>query len=78
MPGRSAGPGIVGHHSGGIGALRHVRPTRSSRACGMVADVLLEPLMEADNLPDHGTLRTFLAPCLLVVVSVLSLAGVSA
>ncbi|GAB3839191.1 hypothetical protein ACFPIJ_35215 [Dactylosporangium cerinum] len=32
--------------------------------------------METDDLSDHGVLRTFLAPCLLVAATVLSLAGI--
>ncbi|MEV4515735.1 hypothetical protein AB0K00_43125 [Dactylosporangium sp. NPDC049525] len=34
--------------------------------------------MDTDELPDHGMLRTFLAPCLLVAASLLSLAGIGA
>ncbi|MFF5225552.1 hypothetical protein [Dactylosporangium sp. NPDC000521] len=39
--------------------------------------MLLEPLAEVEELTDHGVLRTFLAPCLLVAASVLSLAGIT-
>jgi hypothetical protein len=39
--------------------------------------VLSEPLPEPDELTDHGVLRTFLAPVVLVAASVVSLAAVS-
>ncbi|MEV0562123.1 hypothetical protein [Dactylosporangium sp. NPDC050588] len=39
--------------------------------------MLLEPLAEVEELTDRGVLRTFLAPCLLVAASVLTLAGIT-
>jgi hypothetical protein len=33
--------------------------------------------LDTDDLADHGIIRTFLAPCLLVAASVLTLAGIS-
>jgi len=42
-----------------------------------LSDQQLEQRLDTDELSHHGTFRTFLAPCLLVAASVLSLAGIS-
>lgn len=44
----------------------------------MLRELATAPPVEPDALPGHGTLRTFLAPCLLVAASVLTLAGITA